>query len=152
MKTVGRPTKYNEETVKKTQKYFDSCRASGSMPFIEELALELDVNDDTIVEWSKNNEEFSAAVSKVKLLQKLSLKKGALSKQLQPTTAIFLLKVNHGMNEEEKKDKDPVDGFHIHLVGNKPTNLEDALVNKKTAIEDLEKAEKAIADFSKNSS
>jgi|GEM_PF-1097868 len=148
MTTVGRPTKYSEITTKKAQEYFDSCRASGTTPFIEELALDLDVHDDTIVEWAKAHGEFSATVRKLKLLQKLSLKKGALSKHLQPTTAIFLLKANHGMNDEEKGEPERVNDIHIHYVGTTPTTLGDAMVNKKSALKELEKAEKAIEELS----
>jgi len=134
----------------KAESYFCECRKSGKTPFIEELALELDINDDTLVEWGKEHAELSATVRKLKLLQKLRLKQGALSKQLQPTTAIFLLKVNHGMKDEEKEEPERITGFHIHYVGSTPTTLGDALANKKSAIEEMEKAEKAIQEFSSN--
>jgi len=152
MPMSGRPTKYSEEAVQKAEKYFATCRVNGSIPFIEELALDLDVHDDTIVEWAKAHDEFSATVRKLKLLQKLSLKKGALSKHLQPTTAIFLLKANHGMNDEEKDEPERVTDIHIHYVGTTPTTLEDAMANKKSALKEFEKAEKAIEELSGESS
>jgi hypothetical protein len=101
MAEVGRPSKYTEEMLARAQGYFCECKKSGKTPFVEEIALELDVSDDTIVEWSKANEEFSATMRKLKLLQKLRLKQGALYRQYQPTTAIFLLKANHGLSEKE---------------------------------------------------
>ncbi len=109
MKTVGRPTKYDESMLTKTQAYVQRCQDAQAMPFIEELALQLGVCDDTIVEWAKEHDELSATVKKLKMLQKLSLKKGALEKKLHPSLSIFLLKANHGMNEDEKAPSEPME-------------------------------------------
>lgn len=106
MQNVGRPTKYNEQVLIKAQSYVLRCENEQQMPFIEELALELGVNEDTVVEWAKIHDEFSAAVKRLKMLQKLYLKKGALEKKLHPSLTIFLLKANHGMNEEEKAESE----------------------------------------------
>ena len=103
----GRPTDYSKEKLKKTRAYIEEC-ANGvkdlegtvvkppRMPFIEELALILDIDDDTIVEWAKAKDkpEFSAAIKKIKMLQRLRLQQRVLGKN-QPTGAIFLLKANH---------------------------------------------------------
>ena len=105
---LGRPTKYNEQMLSKAQSYVQHCQNGEEMPFIEELALELDVNEDTVVEWAKTHVEFSATVKRLKMLQKLYLKKGALEKKLHPSLSIFLLKANHGMNEEEKVESEPL--------------------------------------------
>ena len=106
MTKVGRPTKYNPEMLQKAQKYVDNCQNSDKVPYIEELALKLDINDDTIVEWTGHHEEFSATVKKLRLIQKLRLKQGSLEKRLHPATSIFLLKVNHGL-DEKKPDVSP---------------------------------------------
>ncbi len=99
MTTLGRPTKYDQTMLRKAQGYVQHCQKMKEMPFIEELALELDLCDDTIVEWSKKHSEFSATVKRLKMLQKLYLKRGALEKRLHPSLAIFLLKANHGLTE-----------------------------------------------------
>ena len=117
------------------------------MPFIEELALILDVNDDSIVEWTKEHEEFSATVKRLKMLQRLHLKKGALEKKLHPSISVFLLKANHGMNEDEKEPESP-QSMHVHWVGMDPKTLEDAIYDKQEAIAAMEKAQKAIEKFS----
>ncbi|MDD5055040.1 MAG: terminase small subunit [Candidatus Peribacteraceae bacterium] len=146
MTRLGRPTKYDHQMLAKAQSYVQHCQKAKEMPFIEELALTLDVNDDTIVEWGKEHDEFSATVRKLKMLQKLHLKKGALEKKLHASIAVFLLKTNHGMNEDEKEPE--LDHTtHIHFVGRTPTTMEDAMYDKNEAIADLEKAEKAIEKF-----
>ena len=105
MTKAGRPTKYSAEALKKAQNYIQKCRKCNRMPFIEELALELGVNDDTLVEWGEKHSEFSATLGHLKLLQRLALKRGALERKLQPNIAIFLLKVNHGLNEKEPEQQ-----------------------------------------------
>ncbi len=114
MPRIGRPTKYNEEILSKAQSYVLDCQNDQQMPFIEELALTLDVNEDTVVEWTKAHSEFSATVERLRMLQKFYLKKGALEKKLHPTLTIFLLKANHGMNEEEKVQNEPLNVIVTH--------------------------------------
>jgi hypothetical protein len=138
MQSVGRPTKYNEERLQEAQGYVAECLQANTIPFIEELALKLDVHDDTLVEWGKEHTEFSATMKKLKMLQKLHLKKGTLEKKLQPTFAIFLLKANHGMNEEEKEEVEPM-SVTVKFVGVDPKNLEEAIEARKKAEEAEEK-------------
>ena len=146
MKTVGRPTKYDEKMLTKARAYVQRCQNDKEMPFIEELALTLDVNDDSIVEWAKEHDEFSATVKRLKMLQKLQLKRGALEKRLHPSLAVFLLKANHGMNEDQKEPESPL-SVHVHYIGKDPKTLDDAIANKEWAIDEQEKAEKAIEEF-----
>ncbi|MDO8468696.1 MAG: hypothetical protein Q7S29_02975 [Candidatus Peribacter sp.] len=112
MTAVGRPTKYSPEMLLKTGKYQEECEKTGAIPFIEELALRLNVNDDTVVEWCKHK-EFSATVKRLKTLQKLHLKKDALERKIHPTMAIFLLKANHE-TDEGSRSHEPI---QINLVG-----------------------------------
>ncbi len=104
----GRPSKYNEEMLMKAKDYYDLCSGKKDgkkrMPFIEELAMECSVNDETITEWTKidGNEEYSATIKNIKNLQKLrTVQQGYGAKN--PTFAIFMLKANHGMMETEKR-------------------------------------------------
>lgn len=108
---MPRPSKYSEETVKIAQKYIEDCWREKTTPFIEELALELDINDDTINEWEKEHEEFSATIRKLKMLQRLHLKRGALEKKYQSNVAIFLLNANHSVEEPEPTE------IRIQFVG-----------------------------------
>lgn len=114
----GRPTKYNEKMLQKAKAYYLSFIEAEPFldedqkiknprynypPYIEELSLELDVDDDTIVEWSKIHKDFSATIKKIKKLQKLRLYDKSMQKS-STTGAIFQLKVNHGMIETSKTD------------------------------------------------
>ncbi len=127
----GRPTKYNEEILQKANVYLESFifpkeieievqidKKDGqaiygmkkfpnpklsAVPYIEELAFELEVDDDTIVEWAKIYPDFSATIKRVKQLQKVRLLDKTLDK-FSATGAIFQLKVNHAMIETNRTD------------------------------------------------
>lgn len=99
---MGRPSKYNETMLQKAKDYYLLCKEKRAIPYIEELALQCDVNDETITEWTKLDEDYSATIKNIKNLQKLALTHRGF-KMTNPTFAIFLLKVNHGMIESEKR-------------------------------------------------
>jgi len=129
----GRPTKYDDKMLAKAQYYFLKCYGEidgkQRIPWIEELALELDVDEDTLIEWKnkKNHDgslkypEFSATYSRIYLLQKLRLKQAGLRGKSQ-SFIIFLLNSNHGMVSAEKQilagdNKEPLE---IVIVDEKP--------------------------------
>ncbi len=128
----GRPTKYSKEMLVKAHEYFLRCygKIDGKhrIPFIEELALELEVDEDTIVEWrnKKNDDgslvypEFSATYSHIFLLQKLRLKQHGLRGKNQ-SFVIFLLNSNHGMISAEKQIFTGEDDkkLEIHIIEDK---------------------------------
>jgi hypothetical protein len=98
----GRPTKYLPQIIlPKVEEYLKSCGTEQmQLPTIEGLSLKLDVNDDTIVEWGKKYPEFSVTIKKILAKQKTQLMNDGMygGKEVNPAMAIFLLKVNHGMN------------------------------------------------------
>lgn len=106
----GRPTKYGEMTQKLADAYLELCRDKVPMiPWIEELADQLDVDDATIVNWAATDDQgepkhpqFFATYKKIVNLQKLRLKQAGMM-SAKPTMPIFLLKVNHDMVETERK-------------------------------------------------
>lgn len=105
-RAVGRPSKFNAGMIEKAKDYYSLCSGKKDgkkrMPFMEELAIMCDVNDDTLYEWMSLNEEFSETISKLKTLQKLRvIQQGFGAKN--PTFPIFMLKANHGMMETEKQ-------------------------------------------------
>lgn len=115
--TAGRPCEFckdPEKVMNKVRDYLDRCKKGQGgkpiMPFIEELAIELDVLDATLTNWAnKENEqkepehpEFLTAYLYVKMFQKLRLQQRALGRY-NPTGALSLLKFNHGMMETDKK-------------------------------------------------
>lgn len=113
----GRPCKFcehREEYMTKTNAYLEKCKKGVNgkpiIPYIEELALELNTLDTNIVNWvnkmtpenEREHEEFFAAYSTVKMIQKLRLQQRALGRY-QPVGAIKLLQFNHGMMETSKQ-------------------------------------------------
>ncbi|MBU2213839.1 hypothetical protein KKC44_06125 [Patescibacteria group bacterium] len=113
MQKVGRPSKYGNKALKTAQDYVEKCYKGNTIPYIEELALILDINDDTIVKWTKKHDEFNATYRRLRMLQRLRLKQGSLEKKLQPNVGMFLLKANHGSDDDESGK---IDGFKVEFV------------------------------------
>ncbi len=103
-KKMGRPTKYNEEMLKKANEYYLKCLNSEEVPYIERLALTLDVDDERITDYSRKYTNFNATIKRIKTLQKLKLQELTISTGKGAAIgAIFQLKANHGMIETEKQ-------------------------------------------------
>jgi len=106
------------------------------MPYIEDIALELEVDDDTIVTWALKHKQFSATIKKVKMLQKRQLENGGLANKVNVSMSIFLLKAVHGLKETT-----------IHEVDQKtPTKVESTIIlsNGKSTKTDIKADTKAI--------
>jgi len=112
---AGRPTKYNDDMLAQAQQYLQYCiDVPSAVPYGEELAIKLGIDDETILEWAKIHPEFSATVKGVKRLQRQRLQGLGLHNRVNPTMAIFLLKANHGFVDIQRqevtgKDGGPVD-------------------------------------------
>lgn len=103
---MARPTKYDPSLIDITKQYIGSCgREATELPTIEGLAQILEVNTDTINEWTKIYPKFSATIKGLAEKQKAQLINDGMygGKEVNSTMAIFLLKANHGMIETEKK-------------------------------------------------
>lgn len=99
----GRPTKYIPEAIfPAIEKYLASVNDT-ELPSIEGLADFLDVNTDTIYEWRDKYPQFSDTIKKIAAKQKKQLMNDGMygGKEVNAAMAIFLLKVNHGMKENE---------------------------------------------------
>lgn len=101
----GRPTKYIPDVIyPQIEKYISSCgREQTELPTIEGLAIYLEVNPDTLFTWAKEYPEFSETIKNILARQKKQLMNDGLygGKEVNPAMAIFLLKVNHGMKEND---------------------------------------------------
>jgi hypothetical protein len=111
---AGRPSDYRPEYVQKAKDYIASCgREATELPTMEGLSHILGADDTTVQAWSEaknpdgtlKNPEFLAALKDLKQSQKTQLMNDGLygGKDVNSTMAIFLLKVNHGMIETERK-------------------------------------------------
>lgn len=101
----GRPTKYIPETVfPQVEKYISSCgREQTALPTIEGLADALDVTSETIRQWTQQYPEFSLTIKKLADKQKEQLMNDGMygGKEVNAAMAIFLLKANHGLKDNE---------------------------------------------------
>lgn len=98
----GRPTKYHPEFIDELDEYLKSTgREQMSLPTIQGFSLWLDVDDETLTEWSKKYPEFSATLQRLKKLQAKQLIDDGIygGKEVNSTIVKLLLQNNHGMKE-----------------------------------------------------
>lgn len=124
----GRPSKYQSDFPQRVLSYLERCNKEKRIPYIEQVELELDIDDDTIVDWSDPNSprykpDFSASIKRLKLTQRMYLQGLGLGKQGAATMSIFLLKANHGFMETEKREIKQEGSLTIH------SSLEDGELN-----------------------
>lgn len=98
----GRPTKYDPSFIQEVDKYLETTgKEQTHLPKMQSLALWLNVNGDTLVEWGKKYPEFSAALEKLKAKQAEQLIDDGIygGKEVNATIVKLLLQNNHGMKE-----------------------------------------------------
>ena len=110
---MSRPTKYENKYTNDLDEYTKLSK----IPYLEEFASNLGVDEDTITNWGKKHEEFFGAIKRLKTKQKFQLQKLGLSSKINSTMAIFQLKVNHGFIETEKKQIEHGGGINTNLTG-----------------------------------
>ena len=105
----GRPSEYNEATLTKAQEYVQRARTSalsvddGGLPSIAELALYLDVNRDTLYEWSKVHSEFSDILRTLLTAQEMKLIDNGLSGKWNSNITKLML-TKHGYSDKTETD------------------------------------------------
>lgn len=128
MAKAGRPTKYKEdETNQIALGYIDSCgenhivldrvvikdgkvneeqyvKKEIKLPTFEGLAMTLNVNRDTLYEWSENYPMFSDTLDKLRGKQAEMLIQNGLSGDYNSTIAKLILSANHGINERTENE------------------------------------------------
>lgn len=103
----GRPTKYDPSFVQRVYDYLDTVgREATKLPKRVDIALMLDVDDDTITAWGNNHPEFLGALTRVDALQMGQLMDDGMygGKEVNARFAQFLLSANHNMAESTKSD------------------------------------------------
>ncbi len=104
---VGRPTKYDPSFVKAIEEYIATTgREQTALPTKQGLALWLNVNTDTLLEWGKEHKEFSVALEKLMYKQAEQLINDGIygGKEVNSTIVKLLLQNNHGMKERTESD------------------------------------------------
>jgi hypothetical protein len=135
----GRPCEFcKDPTIQsRADKYISECNSEikPKIPYIQEFAMLVDVDRDTIVDWANKKLEngelehpmFYRTVKKLMTHQEFRLLQRTLGR-FNPTGAIFQLKVNHKYIETEKKI----------LGGDSNEPLEIRIVEDKLLPEDAE--------------
>ena len=104
-KQTGRPTKYLVSVINpKVVEYLQQCsREQTKLPTIEGLANYLNVNPDTIYEWTQQHPEFSENIKRLASAQKDQLINDGMygGREINASMAIFLLKAIHGLKEND---------------------------------------------------
>lgn len=119
----GRPSKFTTSSAKRVIAYMDSCTENGTFPTIEGLAAHLGVGVRTLYDWELEHEDFSQAMENLRSSQKQLLITNGLTGNYNTRFAMFLLKANHGMSEN-----DPLVSNTQNNYGNiSPDVLADAL-------------------------
>lgn len=143
MKT-GRPTKYKPEyceaietffnvepwedveieyTNKKGDTWTKTDRRANRIPTFHAFAASIGVNEDTVVEWAKHHDDFSAAYKRAKELQKWFLIENGLNNLYNATFAIFTAKNITDMRDRQEvtgAEGGPVEHRIIYLPQREP--------------------------------
>lgn len=101
-KVMGRPSKYNEETIPKTLEYLENFESMGDqIPSIAGLAVFLKVGRDTIHEWRKEEgkEDFSDIIENILGKQEQTLTNKGLTGDFTSTISKLILG-KHGYHDK----------------------------------------------------
>ena len=141
----GRPSKYKPEFVDQLIKYFNSPAITidkdgkmtpGHFPTLARFASMIEVNKDTLIEWTKVHPEFSDAYKRAKDLQEANLIEGTLSGAYQPSFSIFTAKNVLGWRDKTEQELTGKDGAPIqHEINGalkmEPSDAYMAMLGKK---------------------
>ena len=113
---MARLTVYSQETLDKVNDYLMQARNNPRLlPTKEEIIDMLDITAETLNQWCKvggeyYKEELSEAIKKIENLQLMRLKVNSVGGAYNPASAIFQMKVNHGMLEIQRTEITGADG------------------------------------------
>jgi hypothetical protein len=95
------------------------------LPLIEELALKLNCDEDTVGNRAKADPEFGTIVKLIRLKQKVGYMKMLPSKEYSTRGIIFNLNVNHKMIETQRSEIANPDGKTFSVTSDNFNKLDD---------------------------
>ena len=135
----GAPTKYDPASVyPKLKDYLVQCgKLQTELPTIEGLADYLEVDSDTIRNWTKKYPEFFVTIKKLADKQKNQFMNDGMygGKEVNAAMAIFLLKCNHKMNDGSGMNVNVSGEKVIAILGGRASVPGDDSSNEDTKIE-----------------
>lgn len=99
----GRPSKYDPAFIKVIEEYLKTVgRNQTKLPKRVDIALEIGVDVETLINWGKEHREFFDALTRVDESQLAQLMDDGFygGKEVNPRMAQFLLSANHGLKEK----------------------------------------------------
>lgn len=132
---VGRPTKYRPEMVQELDKYLQTTgKEQMSLPTIQGFALWLQVDDETLTEWAKIHDDFSATLRRLKHLQAKQLIDDGIygGKEVNATIIKLMLQNNHGMKERTDTTTNDKD-LPTPILGGLTNNVQGDNSNSETS-------------------
>ena len=105
MNKVGRPMKFKsvEELQTKIDNYFKECNENNEIYTVTGLAMALDTDRQTLVNYS-NREEYFDTIKKAKQKIENQMVNRALTGVYNPTVSIFLMKNNFGYVDKQEQE------------------------------------------------
>lgn len=98
----GRPSKYDNARVNTcATKYINSCKKKHEIPTFEQLSGILKVGTRTLSDWEQEYPEFLLTMDILRGVQKDMLIRNGLNGKFNSRFAMFLLKANHKLHENE---------------------------------------------------
>lgn len=122
MAKIGRPTKYNPRLIARVMEYIKQAKKKGDFPTIEQLAMVLGFGVRTLYDWEAEYPDFLHAMDTLREAQRHMLLTNGLNGKYNSRFAIFLLKANHKMRENE-----PVVENNTNYMNISPDVLADAI-------------------------
>jgi hypothetical protein len=121
---TGRPSKYDPSFIQVVDEYLKTTgREQTKLPKRVDVALILDVDEDTLNNWAKENPDFLGALTRVDMLQRSVLQDDGFygGKEVNPRMAQFLLSANHNMREKSDVTTDG-NALPVPIYGGKSTD------------------------------
>ena len=135
-KTVGRPSKYNDELQDKADQYIYNFHEQGDVvPSQAGLCCWLGVSRSTLFEWSKEYPLFSSTLEAISVLQENLALNRSLDGKFNSTIAKLLL-ANHGYSDKQELAHTSPDGSMSPRAGLNISKLSTAAMAEILAAKD----------------
>lgn len=123
-KKIGKPLMFATPAIlaKKIDDYFIQMEKEDEIPTVTGLAVHLDTNRRTLLNYS-DKPEYVHSIKRATTRCELAIERGMLKNKINPASAIFNLKNNYGWKDQTVSE---VTNTHMHLHGVAKGSYEEA--------------------------